>query len=583
MVVTIDHQAWDIGAACPNCKAPYSEADLLCGNCGKFLIDLKRGALTIFLLTALISLILFRLSDSIWPMYLLLILGILHLYAVIFSRGEALLRATAAFVVVTTLWGLWLLIGWLLASGRFPSAWEGLRARLSDFFSLWGFVLVVGGWLGGTLWAVSLGRNKAIPQIKVASSYFLGTGAFIFGLWATWAILLENSQVRIWLFQLVVALSLLAPLIALMVLLRRQPPDAANQIRKGEVVALWLLLTGAYLFTTDALTRLVQFGLGKLLPNILGIVATDQLSMIGLFDALKWRNPVSGTLAGIAVISLVGTSIAKTMGEFRASKREPIDMMRASINSRVALSRNEVERFILRIPGVAVDLLEITANVGEIVGQVAWQFIVLAWETLVRSFSYILRMLRYLVIPVLSFSLISVLVILILTTLRRYQLVPIFYNPAVLWAAALTVLIIILVLCGAAFGFAPSAQSKFVFAGTYIAATLGSAIYFIVSLASLSFFLMWFGFQSVGIDFRGIRPGPIYWLNAAALGVLLAILIVTTLVVYVWKWPTPAVGSGRSLLWAHLIPQALPLLVFAAVVLMLGVGFIWGSITSALR
>ena len=267
-----------ITLTCPLCTQQVSDLDIRCPNCNRFLFRFTKFASSTFIVTALAALVMFRISGAIWPMYLLIGLGILHLYAVIFSKGEVLSSAATIFLGITLAWGAWLTISWLSGLEAFHGllpTWVRMQELLHTFL-VW---ILLGIWLLGIFWSINLGRWKSMPGIKLASSYFLGMGAFIFGLWGIWAILIQNALAQEQIFQLTTVLALLVPLVLLLGLLVRQPP--VGTLTRGEVVAIWCLLFGAYLTSTDFLTTLVQFGLGKFLPKLFAV--NDVFLSINLF------------------------------------------------------------------------------------------------------------------------------------------------------------------------------------------------------------------------------------------------------------------------------------------------------------
>ncbi len=238
-----------------------------------------KTGLALFFCSALAVLALFRISDSIWPIYLLIALGVIHLYAVIFSQGEALTSATFVFFTVSLLWGLWELADWFAsqrpASNFATNFWRPLHGYVTD--DLVYIPLVV--WIIATIWGIALGRSQALPGLKLASGYFLGLGAFIFGLWGAWGFLIENRLVRSWLFQAAIVLALVVPLLLLISLIEYHPPEERTPGAWPQLAALWFLLITAYLLSTQVLTDLVERGLGHFLPQILGLHPLSNLEL----------------------------------------------------------------------------------------------------------------------------------------------------------------------------------------------------------------------------------------------------------------------------------------------------------------
>ena len=62
------------------------------------------------------------------------------------------------------------------------------------------------------------------------------------------------------------------------------------------------------------------------------------------------------------------------------------------------------------------------------------------------------------------------------------------------------------------------------YAGTEAAAVFGLVGYFILSLASSVFLVIWLGFRQIGVDVLAIHPGPLYWTNLLTLLALAGLL-----------------------------------------------------------
>ena len=89
---------------CTHCNQSNPEIGLLCDHCGKLLFSFNRNLSLLFILSVVVSGVLFRMSEQIWPMYLLIMMGIIHLYAIVFTRGESLRNATILFFGITVVW-----------------------------------------------------------------------------------------------------------------------------------------------------------------------------------------------------------------------------------------------------------------------------------------------------------------------------------------------------------------------------------------------------------------------------------------------------------------------------------------------
>ena len=318
---------------CGECKALVPSLSLFCPHCSHFLIQYSRSGLVLFIASTLGALVLFRSTGALWMFYLLVASFIVHLYAVVFTRGSALVSAVFVTTSVTTLWGAWELANWISNAAPTNQVVVDNIAPIQRLVEPYVGVVPMLAWSIGVFWAISLGRTNATGGIRLASSYFLATGAFILGLWGVWGVLIQSQLYRQWVFQLAVVLALLVPLVLLVVLLgqpvheRRadsvnNPESATDDPAWGSVAALWFLFITAYLASTQFLTTAVQFGLGHYLPRLLGLQPLGDVQLPWLITVLRWRSPIASILIAGAILSLAATSAAqagKGFPERRAS------------------------------------------------------------------------------------------------------------------------------------------------------------------------------------------------------------------------------------------------------------------------
>src|SRR6185369_5684563 len=93
-------------------------------------------------LTAVIAFAVFRLTDVMWPLYWFVLLGIVHLYAVAFTRGAALGSANWFLLAATAISMTWAVVHPLLPS-------SGLAGSIVDAVLR---IAAVVGWLLTTVY-----------------------------------------------------------------------------------------------------------------------------------------------------------------------------------------------------------------------------------------------------------------------------------------------------------------------------------------------------------------------------------------------------------------------------------------------
>lgn len=584
---------YDSIVPCPRCTSLSPEIDVFCNNCGKFLIVVGRKSVLVLVLAILGALVLFRESGATWPLYLLVTAAIIHLYAVAFSRGAALSRAAVLFALIVGVWGAWELGEWFStvprtmtvgAVSRFQELRETIEPRLA--------VLSLPLWLLGILWGIALGRSTALPGVRLASSYFLGIGAFLFGLWGVWATLIENQLVLDWVFQLTTIVALTSPLILLVILLGREPPEGPAEGRGAYVAALWLSVITAYLFGSRFLIDLVEFGLGTFLPRLLGHPPLPVIEMPWLLRALELTVPISSVLTAFAAVSVVAASAAQTASGFEAQRPSfyTSGMEKATVSAR--RSGNDLARLGANLTGIIYELLFIVFTTSRFVLKFTITIVENVYRVAKQLPIYLWRMIRFLIVPIISFSLLSFAIILVLRDFATYTASTSLVDPKVLWGEAMTVIIFALVLCGASFGFARSVPDRFVSDG-YEAAVLGFIVYVVITVASFAVLLVWIGFERTGIGFNAISPGGVYATNSVAVLALLAAIVVFQLLVSVRSWTRPADRSTETIAPSldataaksnvEAIVLIIPIVLFAAFAIMMGFNALKDGLLMALN
>jgi hypothetical protein len=236
--------------------------------------------------------------------------------------------------------------------------------------------------------------------------------------------------------------------------------------------------------------------------------------------------------------------------------------------------------------GIHADVGRIGASVEGILLEIAFliytisRFFAKITETLARNIYrmirqlplYLLRLVRYLLVPVLVFSLLAFVTILLLRDYRAYVDGVSALETKTLWGEAMTLMILVLVLCGASFGFARSIPGRFVADGIE-AAFLGLIVYLVVSVSSIALAIAWVGLKLFGLEFSPAEPGALFVTNILAVVLLMLAIIVVQGVVSIGG-STSAKDHGesdrefpaesRQMGWAELV-ITLPMIIFAIV------------------
>lgn len=505
---------------CPNCTVATvtNPIAVTCPNDTCFLsIAYRKRSFIAVLIAILVALVLFRVGDSIWPLYLLVALGTVHLYAVIFSRGQALGSAAVLFVAVAVAWGVWESGTWLADQGT-TAEWE-LTIRFRTF-QAWAApklpYLALPLWLLGAFWSLLLGRQGA-ASVRFTGGYLLAMMAFVFGLWGVFAVMIEARLIDEAPFRWVVGITLVMPLLLLLVLLQSQPPPGQGPF----LVALVALILTSYLGAVQFLTDVVNRGLGTFLPRLLGRPPLRSVELGWLSDVLHWRALIATVLFALGVVSLLVLSGAEALARFRATNPTWNVAGRAGISG----AANGVGQLITPFAVAVLNMALVVYKVILLVGLTLVRLAVNLWRTLWASLRYVL----YIVVPVLLFSLLSVMIIFVLRAYAVYKTASSAADPRVLWGEAMAVIVCILALSAVAILFTPAGQ-QYHGAALEGSVVLGLLLYAFVSIAAVVLPVLWWGFQWSGVDFPGAKPGQLYLINTVALLALGSIVIIAWLV-----------------------------------------------------
>jgi hypothetical protein len=511
---------------CP-ARHPIDGVTLVCPKCGRFVLFLPgifRGSHRyrsrihgmIILVAAVISFVLFRYTDMVWPLYWFLLLGIVHTYATVFTRGAALGSAAWFLATTTVVSGVW-----AVARGHLhPSGTVGVL--ISATLRLVPFV----AWLLVTAYMFTLGR-RSISKIKTASSYFLGAATLTLGFWGIWLYYLENGLVTPTVYAVAVAVGLAMP--ALCILLLFILPVGENWDRRPwwlSLGALTLVALATNLILVEPLVEVLGFILGQFFPRLVGVSPLYEITTDWL-GGQYWRAVVSSAMllvaATLVVVRATQEAARREAGDIDESTSGPIDGQ----DDGSTVPSNEKSAALTMaddaLTGVVID--------ARYLGEIALLVLANIYDTLRRAF--------FAVLPSVAFSLLSMLTIIVLGKLGEYLRHGPFLSGIALWGMVVTVLVSVIVLCGIAFDFSPSQEQA-----TSPQPRLGVPFVLIASgtvLTSLAYFLVSFASGALlpilwppNVEPVTLFSGDVYFVNLAisiATLVLLACLFAISEVV----------------------------------------------------
>jgi len=537
--------------ACPRCGYLGAAADDSCPQCGWAPIHYPWRSLVVLLASSLAALVLYHVSSSPWPLYLYLVIGILQLYAVIFSRGEAFGRAATLAALIAIAWGGWELSAWLghLHATRHVGlvVWLGrLRVHVEPRFGL----VAVAMWLGGTVAYLWRGHRGNESSIEVGATYFLTTGAFIFGLWGAWGVLLEHSLVSERVFRGALTVAVVLPCLLLIALLRVHPPDTEWPY----AVALWLVALSVYLLALGLITDGARYGLGVAMPRLLGLTPLAVRHAHPIFGIVPWRARIAVILCALALLLILAASFADALRGYRLHRPAWYTETLDRIAQQLRQAPNGFARLgiglVAMMTRIALSLYTVAYFVARTISLCAANLA----RTLRHALTYLGRTLGFLLVSSVSFSILSLVIIYLLRSYLTVAATGSAPEARRFWGEAVVALILVLLLCGLSFSLAPAVPARFAEHNLIEAIGLGVYTYLGVSGASLLVLAIWYVFEKTGADPAAIRPGPLFTINAAA-----AIVVIGLAVGPVWL--------ARDLWKASGVVIALALLTAAAAVL----------------
>jgi hypothetical protein len=541
-VCTGGHRIDDVAIYCPTCgrlvlvRAEPSDRTAR---------DLQLMVLTVATLGAGL---LFRLTNQVWPAYLYLGLALTALYAVVFSRGYRTLSAAAGGLgLITVGWLVWSLIS---RETHVPSSVSHV---------LYALPAVV--WLL-SLAAVLLVHRWALDVVKEPGTYVLAVGVFTLGFWGVWAALLQGDLVSEEVYNAAVVLSYFAPL-AFIPLIRKWRPYQDNQ---GNLI-IWGAIVVVYLMAADFVLRALGYVLGQLFPHILGLAALPPFQV--KLSYTYARAALTVAVLGIILLTALIDSIVVVSQRFEkpehvntertgdiplpgsAESAAPASSTRVgSRQSRNAFGRHAVE-------GAASTAEESSVFAVEVA------------KDFLDKFSGFARLIN-LVIPVIVYTALSILFILMLDVFREYNIYGVFTGATAIWGMSVLTIFLALVGFAVAVNFAPWAYKEAAVKADGSADTTGGAsqpdastgpttdhgawrsedrlrgrnwgpivngsavllagFYVLVSIASVVLLAVWLTLWASRHSTRLFTPGPVYLINlgfvAAVVGALLALGVV---------------------------------------------------------
>jgi hypothetical protein len=518
---------------CPN-GHEIQDVGIQCTTCRDFILftpevyETRRVAsltyASVILLSTMAALVLSRFTTQNWPLYAFLVLGVVLLYTTLFSRGETL--GVAAWI----LGGVGVI--WLMA--ELGTRVFGLRLSLGSRSGTIELLAALVVWTLATVFMHYIGSTKTLYSIHTGGSYFITAGTFTLGFWGVWLVLLENGLGTRTAFQVAIGVGLFLPLICVAFLFGKRSRELRlGQNRRLDLATLWLVVVAAYLILIEPLIHALAFALGRFLPQLIGVPTLADVTVDWL-GGPNWRALITSGLLLIAA-TLVAVHSAIEVTEARKHDGAPSDKAtpvheRPKVPQPPLTEGEEVEAEFEEFAEAAVAAAVVAATQARFAGGFFGALAIAFARNVIATFQRLINV----VLPIFVFSILGLLITLALGVYRDYGLHGAFFNAVSLWGLAISVMALVVLLCGISFEFAPSREKRqrrgrpLFEAGA--AAMLAGLVYFLLSLASLALLPMWFTErQGGGGQFSALAPGGIYFANLAISVGALAVLALLNL------------------------------------------------------
>ena len=507
---------------------PIDDVTVRCPNCGQFVLLMpsayRRGRVAflvrgmIIVLAAVSNLLLFSYTHEVSPLYWFLLLGVVHLYATVFTRGAALGSAAWFLSAVTVI-----SVSWAAVHGRVPTAGTGgglARAAL--------LILPVAGWLLVTVYMFLLGR-QALTRIVIASSYFLACASLTLGFWGVWLFYVENGLVSSTIYWIAAGVGLLLPVLCILLLFTL--PGRIDIDRQRWLLGLSsfaLIVLAANLILVEPFVKAVSFILGEFIPRLVGAGPLNNITTDWLGGA-NWRAAVTSMMLLVAVALVVvratleaSSREAGTRLTERAVSAElgTYGVVVASSSLAEALTQERVDNVVADPASPANQAYEAASFAAGYLGEIA----LLIFSNILTTF----RQALYAVMPPVAFSLLGMLMVLVLGKLGEYLRHGPFLDAVSLWGMLVTVLAAAVMLSAIAFDFAPTqnqpAWRRLRLLGIPLAVVAAGSLlvslgYFLISLASWALLPL-----LMPSSVAGLFTGNLYVVNLAISTVALVLL-----------------------------------------------------------
>lgn len=391
-------------------------------------------------LSYLIALFLVRHQDGEWLAYILATLSIVHLYALVFSKGAAIRNVALATMLVVLSWAVWL-------------AFPGSHVTDSELRH-WGPIIV---WVLCIIHALFLGE-KAQPSNRRFCRTFLVTAVFVFGMWGVLAIDLRYDLGYGLLANVILPVAALVPLIVIMVNVLHVERDS----RWRDIAAALLLTLSLYLTVLQIVVEELQNAEKRMAARLLSL-SEVHLSNPAWFTLLQWKFVLAGIVFLVAVTFRAASIWERASQNLRNPQTEALKLQIADCNARISQDAAEGRQGFLIVEHVRKALLHgifLVRLCELLVARISRLVFFGLLNDLRRIAKALIPASRRFALPVISFSIAALFLMAVVRAVIGYATGTAHaYAALALWGGFVCTVVIILALCAGSFaGLSPITQ-----------------------------------------------------------------------------------------------------------------------------
>lgn len=516
------HSQMPVKVLCPYCN----DIIIFSGRPLRYDGKMMRWPTAVLVVSYLVALILVRHQGALWPAYIFVALSVIHLFALVFSKGAVLEYVAATTLLVVLGWALL----WLFPLKRTvgSAAWHlgpiALKPAVGGTVWHWGPIVL---WAAAILYGIMLGASVPQKAYRSFSTQFLTMAAFVFGMWAVSVVNVQYGFGYTWLPQVAVPAAAIAPLVVIVVDVLRNRRDTVL----ASTASALLVAISAYL-TVMQMVGAAWIRAQKELPwKILSLPAGHNAEP-AWFALLRWKTAISAVVF-VGVLGVIVASSIRSVAQ-EESPASGLTALRTAIeisDGKRRRSSSDGDLVIAEhIRGAVLRTILVIIVSTDFTVKVVRHIVMALAQAVPRVLAAIFAAVRQFALPFACFSISGLLIMVVVRTIAGYGAGSSYgYAPFALWGGLICAAALVLVLCVGAFALtrvASNSDVSFYAAASAVPAALTACIFWILITAfGLVLWPLDYGLSHVGIHAVALGIGSLQLANLCfVLGCLIVLM-----------------------------------------------------------